>query len=349
MSKAYASTLIATAMAEVGYREKATNSQLESKTANAGSRNYTKYAAWIDSNYPNFYNGRKNGYSWCDVFNDYCYIKSFGLNKALELLCQPLKSAGAGCKYSYNYFKAKNQVGKTPKKGAQIFFGSSVSNINHTGIVYDFDKTYVYTIEGNSGNMVSKRKYSRSNTSIVGYGYPKFDPEPTNVSTPNKTVNPSKTVKWSGYIVTKTVTPRVYAGTKQNALKSVGNLVIATKVEVCDTVKDSKNANWYYIRINKKVYGFVPVSSVSKTHPTTTSNTLSKKAMWTGVVTASKLNVRSWAGTTYSNIKAVPYLYKNNKIKVCDTIKAKNGSNWYYVLINGKTYGFVSSTYIKKV
>lgn len=38
--------VIATARAEIGYIEKATNSQLEGKTANAGSGNWTKYAAY---------------------------------------------------------------------------------------------------------------------------------------------------------------------------------------------------------------------------------------------------------------------------------------------------------------
>ncbi|MCH1978243.1 hypothetical protein MCG44_00545 [Lawsonibacter sp. OA9] len=36
--------LISVASAEVGYLEKKSNSQLDSKTANAGSNNYTKYA-----------------------------------------------------------------------------------------------------------------------------------------------------------------------------------------------------------------------------------------------------------------------------------------------------------------
>lgn len=40
--------LIATAKAEEGYLEKATNAQLDSKTANAGSNNWTKYARDLD-------------------------------------------------------------------------------------------------------------------------------------------------------------------------------------------------------------------------------------------------------------------------------------------------------------
>lgn len=30
-----------------------------------------------------------------------------------------------------------------------------------------------------------------------------------------------------------------------------------TIVEICDTMKDTENKDWYYIRINKKIYGFV--------------------------------------------------------------------------------------------
>lgn len=58
--------VIAVAKAEVGYLEKRTNSQLDSKTANAGSANYTKYARDLD-NIKGFFNGAKNGYKdFCD-------------------------------------------------------------------------------------------------------------------------------------------------------------------------------------------------------------------------------------------------------------------------------------------
>ena len=36
--------VIAAARAELGYLEKASNAQLDSRTANAGDKNYTKYA-----------------------------------------------------------------------------------------------------------------------------------------------------------------------------------------------------------------------------------------------------------------------------------------------------------------
>lgn len=172
MIEVTAERVIAVARAEVGYKEKASNSQLDDKTANAGSANYTKYARDFDKNYPNWYNGKKNGYAWCDMFVDWCFLTAFGYKKALELLCQPEKSAGAGCTYSYNYYKNKGQVGTAPKIGAQIFFGTP-GDFSHTGLVYDFDNSYVYTIEGNTSDQVAYRKYSRSKSNIY-YGYPNY-------------------------------------------------------------------------------------------------------------------------------------------------------------------------------
>lgn len=184
------------ALAEVGYIEKKSNKDLDSKLGNGGSANYTKYARDID-NIANFYNGKKNGYPWCDVFVDWCLVKAFGAAEAKKLLCQPDKSCGAGCKFSMDYYKAKGQFFTNgPKVGDQIFFGSSKNDSNHTGLVYDVDDKYVYTIEGNTstadgvvdnGGCVCKKKYSLVYSKIVGYGRPKYDvveasaPTPTNV------------------------------------------------------------------------------------------------------------------------------------------------------------------------
>ena len=109
---------------EIGYLEKKTNSQLDDKTANAGKGNYTKYARDLD-NIPGFYNGKKNGYAWCDVFVDWCFVQAYGVDKAKELLLQPNQSLGAGCTYSARYYKNAGQFHSTPKVGDQIFFYNS--------------------------------------------------------------------------------------------------------------------------------------------------------------------------------------------------------------------------------
>lgn len=171
-----ASKVIAVAVAEIGYKEKASNSQLDDKTANAGKADYTKYARDFDQKYPNWYNGKKNGFAWCDMFVDWCFLTAFGYAKALALLCQPEKSCGAGCTYSAGYYKNKGQFHTSnPKPGDQIFFGTSMSNCSHTGIVEKVDSSKVYTIEGNTSAQVARRTYSLNDKSIVGYGRPKYD------------------------------------------------------------------------------------------------------------------------------------------------------------------------------
>ena len=67
---------------------------------------------------------------------------------------------------------------------------------------------------------------------------------------------------------------------------------------------------------------------------------------WTGRVTAGALNVRSWAGMEHPNIKSWPVLARGNLVDVRDSLKAEDGSIWYYVRIDGRIFGFVSGKYI---
>ena len=88
-------------------------------------------------------------------------------------------------------------------------------------------------------------------------------------------------------------------------------------------------------------------SSESETKSgTSKSGGLNVDPKWVGRVTASLLNVRSWAGTEYPNIKSYPFLAANNLVDVCDVVKDVRGADWYYVRIRGVYYGFVSSSYI---
>ena len=75
------------ARGELGYHEKNSNAYLDDKTANSGSGNYTKYARDLDA-LGYFYNGPKQGFPYCDVGYDWCLVKAYGVEAALELLCQ---------------------------------------------------------------------------------------------------------------------------------------------------------------------------------------------------------------------------------------------------------------------
>lgn len=175
------SSVIALALQEVGYKEKRTNANLDSKEANAGSNNYNKYAAYIDTFFPTFYNGKKNGFDWCDIFVDYLFIKSFGEKSALYMLCQPEKSCGAGCEFSARYYQQAKRFFNTPKQGDQVFFQTR-GTINHTGIVVsvDMDAKVFCTVEGNVANQVSMVKYPIDYLGVYGFGRPRYE-EPATV------------------------------------------------------------------------------------------------------------------------------------------------------------------------
>lgn len=71
--------------------------------------------------------------------------------------------------------------------------------------------------------------------------------------------------------------------------------------------------------------------------------------LYVGKVTANILNVRTWAGTEYPQIKSYPTLEKGNLVDVMNfTQTAVDGGQWYYIRIAGKYYGFVSAQYIVK-
>ena len=159
--------VLATARAELGYLEKASNAQLDSRIANAGDKNYTKYARDLDA--LGVYDGKKNGYPWCDVFVDWCLIQTFGLETALKMTGQKLGCYGAGCTMSMSYYRAMGRFCRSdPKPGDQIFFSQDGGKTSyHTGLVERVQGGRVYTIEGNTS--------SAAVTAAVVYEYHRLD------------------------------------------------------------------------------------------------------------------------------------------------------------------------------
>lgn len=186
--------LIEIALAEVGYPEKASNDNLDSMTENAGSANFTKYAR--DLFRAGYYNGNKQGFPWCDPYVDWTFWKACDENKekAEYIQCQT-GNLGAGCGWSLKYFKAAGRLDMNPKLGDQIFFKytDDSSTADHTGIVVGLTATTVQTVEGNSGNKVSLRTYSRNYYAIIGYGHPRYDVETDVKTTPVKPSKPTIT------------------------------------------------------------------------------------------------------------------------------------------------------------
>lgn len=172
---------VAVALGEVGYLEKQTRDGLDDKLQNAGEENFTKYARDLDASL-GFYRGSKQGLPWCDVFVDWCFVQAYGPHLARRLLCQPLLSRGAGCRYSYAYFRDAGKIFDRPEPGDQIFFRRDDS-ICHTGLVTAVDAESVYTVEGNTsdeegiianGGCVREKQYPLNYPGIAGYGRPDY-------------------------------------------------------------------------------------------------------------------------------------------------------------------------------
>lgn len=174
-----AKQLVKIAEAEIGYHEKASNSNLDSKTANSGNKNFTKYGR--DLFKAGFFNGNKNGFDWCAQFPTWCAWKLTGKNKAKaeHLLCVG-GELSAGCGFALKYYKQAGRFDHNPKVGDQIFFkySNDDSTADHTGIVARVTDSVVETIEGNSSNQVKRNTYQRNSKIIIGYGHPRYDAEP---------------------------------------------------------------------------------------------------------------------------------------------------------------------------
>ena len=210
MSKA--SEVVAIALSQIGYKEKASNKNLDDNTANAGSANWTKYARDLAA--AGYYNGNKNGYAWCDVFADWCFFKAYGAKEGQRIECQT-GDCGAGCTFSMRYYQAKGRFDSTPKVGDQIFFRySGTSGADHTGIVVEVTSSQIVTVEGNSGNQVKKNTYARNNSSIIGYGHPLHDETDGIVAT----TAPIPAVEVKTQVAEKTVTVNL----KQLSMGSTG-------------------------------------------------------------------------------------------------------------------------------
>lgn len=121
-----------------------------------------------------------NGYPYCNVFIDWIFVQSVGLDRARELLI----GFSAGCTQDWNWFKAKGQIVTNPQRGDLVFFG----DCEHIGIVENVDNERIYTIEGNTSNKaelitnggaVAKKSYLKTSRYIKGYARPKYRGETT--------------------------------------------------------------------------------------------------------------------------------------------------------------------------
>ena len=180
------------ACAEEGYHEKASASNLDSKTANAGSNNYTKYGKEMHALQPS---NMDYPAAWCDLFVDWAFYKAFGAELARKILCGNFDDYTVN---SANYYKRAGRWTLTARRGYQIFFQNR-NGICHTGLVLNVSEGRVYTIEGNKDNQVKKMSYALNDGYIAGYGMPRYElAVGTTSTTPTTSTAPTPSHKYTG-------------------------------------------------------------------------------------------------------------------------------------------------------
>lgn len=248
--------------AEDGYCEKRSNASLDSKTANAGSANITKY--WRDLNNWGLMGQSKgwaggSAWSWCAGLQSWAFITAFGKEAAKKIL---LHLPFISCDTLGKLAKKQGVLKSSPKRGDLILFWNG-GRFHHVAFVYKVTSTTVYTIEGNTssgskvvpnGGQVCKKSYSISAAKKAGHKFVRIKYAPVikkKVVEPVKeTIKPAApkkesttAVKKKTYltVVTKTnpLNCRVKASTKADAL---GKFKKGQKVELIKV--GSKTGTW---------------------------------------------------------------------------------------------------------
>lgn len=242
--------LIQIAKNEIGYLEKASNSQLDSKTANAGENNYTKY--WRDVK-PSY-----QGQPWCAGFVSWCFMKAFGQEKAKELLKH----------WPYVYCPTMADLftlNSNPKVGdIVIFYRNGV--FAHTGIVIKVSGDQFWTVEGNTsgdstiianGGGVCQKSYYNSNLPGTKFCTPNYSLVKNTASTSDSDVVKKQNTR--AYIAQIKKDTKCYTKSNKNSpSKLFPKLKKGAVVEVMKyTETDGSGLKWYFIRIPHPTEGFV--------------------------------------------------------------------------------------------
>ena len=325
--------IISIASAEVGYLEKKSNSQLDSKTENAGYNNYTKY--WRDV-YPAY-----QGQAWCACFVSWCFMKAFGLETAKKLLKHwPY----VYCPTMANLFT----LNANPKVGDIVIFYRN-GEFAHTGLVIGVNGDQFTTIEGNTSNGstivangggVCQKSYYNSNLPGTKFCTPDY-------SIVDKIYGSTDTTPAASAPTTPSSIPSVLRyGSTGEAVKSYQKDLMALGYDIGSAGADGdfgnktreatlKFQNDYGLEVDGEV-GPLTLAAVSKAlaNKTQTTTTTQERHItpYTVKIVASALNIRSGASATYP---VVGVIQDRGIYTIVDEKngwgKLKSGAGWIFL------------------
>lgn len=340
--------VIKTAQNEIGYLEKKSNAQLNSKTANAGYNNFTKY--WRDI-YPAYQTE-----PWCAAFVSWCFMKAFGLTMAKKLLKH----------WPYVYCPTLGSLftkNANPKVGDIVIFYRS-GEFRHTGLVTKVRGDKFWTIEGNTsgasgivanGGGVCAKSYYNSKLPGTKFCTPNYSLVTSIVSGNSSTSIPTTPTNTKNYLTVGDKGGAVK--TLQTKLNKVGYKLDVDGIYGDNTLKAIKSFQTKYKK-ELEVDGVAGKNTISKLDSviaakskntsSTTSKAPSKVRKFVGRIKDNASPVRKNPGQKYDQLTSYPILNKGDLVDVCDTIKSASGNDWYYICIGGKIYGYIFSGHVDK-
>lgn len=353
----------------VGYLEKKSNKNLESKTANAGKKNYTIFA----ERYREYTGNNYQAQAWCAMFVSCCFVEAVGLAKAKELLCGKLYSY---CPYGMTAFKNKKRLYTSPKKGDVVFFLKN-GVAKHTGIVYKVSGNTIYTIEGNTsgasgvianGGGVCKKSYTVN--ANMRFGRPNYA-EAYNATSWVRSLQAAIGVKVDGVAGAKTLAacPTLEKGDNGTVVEllqqrlgeqfkiavsggydgSFGNGTL-TAVKAFQKAQELKTdgvvgQNTWRALLCIEEPKEEPKNEAKADVKAESAKSRDNALAGTYKVTASSLSMRAGAGAKKPLVTALP---KGKEVKCYGYYTEVSGTKWLLVSVDGLT-GYASSKYLKKV
>ena len=323
---------------QVGYLEKKSPEDLDSKTENAGYGNYTKYARDVDSwGLPGY-----QGQPWCAVYQFWICAKVFGREKALKIMGNGFYN----CNSVRSHAKAEGTWHTEPRLGALVNFRNGA----HMGRIIRITEKIIYTNEGNTssgklnnveanGGSVAEKSYTIGNPQIDGYVWIDY-------GSGSGTTEESR---WKAVGTAVSTVDNLFVRARPDG-EVLGELMKGNRFEINGVV----SGDWIQVMVANIGVGWVASRYTQKDGESAEDVEIAdkqdkKQRLFVGKVTASVLNVRNWAGTEYPQIRSYPILKRGNLVDVMNfTQTAADGSFWYYIRIAGKYYGFVASRYIQR-
>lgn len=341
---------------EVGYLEKASNAYLDDKTKNAGYNNYTKYWRDIANRGRMAQYGISGGKGWAGGSNwPYCaggiddaFCRALGQARAAELLLHG-DAAFINCETMYQKAKSAGLIVSYPAPGAIVLFYKSNGEHYHTEFAYRVENGIMYTIGWNTsgassvianGGGVCFKRYSVGSVA-AHYFMPRYDsvdndiPEDTGVSvTYLKFGSRGEAVRAVqrmlnaiGYSVGSSGADGIWGNGTQSAF-----LAFQSDYELAvDGIYGEKSAHALNTAYNAKVNG-------------KTDDPINSPVLFVGEILYDGVDVRSWAGREFGNIKSYPKLNATNLVDVLDyNQKSTDGELWRFVRIKKQVNGSVQN------